>query len=335
MNKVKNRIKGCLIGVAAGDSMGMPSSMMSPEEINTRFGKIKTFLPAPEDHLIHRGMVAGEITDDTQQTLAIADSIIEKGEVDSMSIAEHLIKWAEDLGIFNNNVAGPSTLRALNMIRNGKSIEESGIVGDTNGACMRIGAVGIYGKGEFKRTLDAVEKSCKATHNTNIAIAGASAIAIVIGKAIRGESDVDTLIAYAKEAVNEGMIRGNIWYSASISKRIDWVLDLIETAENKEQAMLDMYNYIGAGVQISETVPTCLGILKLSQGSPIETVKIASNLGGDCDTIAAISGSMAGAIAGSDAFPAEWIKKLEKINNINFDYYSDKLYNLIYRELEK
>ncbi|RKY51895.1 MAG: hypothetical protein DRP93_09090, partial [Candidatus Neomarinimicrobiota bacterium] len=311
MNNLKDKIKGCLIGVASGDSIGMPSSMMSPEEIKKRFGTIDTFLPAPEDHLIHKGMVAGEITDDTQQTLAIADSIIETGKVDPMNIARHLIKWGEDMGVFNSNIAGPSTLRALNMIRNGVSVEDSGKVGDTNGACMRIASVGIYGKGDMSRTLDAVENSCKATHNTNIAIAGASAVAIVIGKALQGEKDIDTLIQYAKEAVVLGMKRGNIWYSASIEKRIDWVLELIENAESKEQAMLDIYRYIGAGVQISETVPTCLGLIKLSEGDPVETVKIAANLGGDCDTIAAIAGSMAGAIAGAGAFSRAWIDKLE------------------------
>lgn len=31
--RIKKQIKGCLVGVAAGDAMGMPSSMMSPETI--------------------------------------------------------------------------------------------------------------------------------------------------------------------------------------------------------------------------------------------------------------------------------------------------------------
>ncbi len=275
-------------------------------------------------------MVAGEVTDDTQQTLALADSIIETGKVDPLNVAQHLIKWGEDLGIFNTNIAGPSTMRALNMIRAGKSIEDSGKVGYTNGACMRVASVGIYGNGDMERTINAVANSCKATHNTNIAIAGASAIAIVIGKALNGEKNIDILIQYAKEAVSLGMKRGNIWYSASIDKRIDWVMDLIEKSESKEQAMLDIYRYIGAGVQISETVPTCLGIIKLAKGDPVETVKIAANLGGDCDTIAAIAGSMAGAIAGAEAFSRTWIEKLEKVNNINFDYYTEKLFNIIH-----
>lgn len=205
MSDLKDKIKGCLVGVAVGDSLGMPSSMMSPEEIKERFGTIDTFLSAPENHLIHHGMVSGEVTDDTQQTLAIADSIIETGKIDPLNVALHLIKWGEDLGIFNTNIAGPSTMRALNMIRGGKSIEDSGKLGDTNGACMRVASVGIYGMGDMERTLDAVENSCKATHNTNIAIAGASAIAIVIGKALQGETNIDTLISYAKEAVSLGM----------------------------------------------------------------------------------------------------------------------------------
>ena len=329
MIDLKDRIKGCLIGVAAGDALGMPSSMMSPEEIKERFGYIDTFLPAPVDHLIHKGMVAGEVTDDTQQTLAIADSIIEKKAVDPMSVAKNLIKWGEDLGIFNSDLAGPSTMRALGMIRNGKSIEDSGKVGDTNGACMRVASVGIYGKGDLDRTVDAVAGSCKATHNTNIAIAGASAVAIVIGSAINGEKSIDKLIEKAREAVRIGMKRGNIWYSASIEKRIDWVLDLIDKAPSKEKAMLDIYEFIGAGVQISETVPTCLGIVKLAEGDPVETVKIAANLGGDCDTIGAIAGSMAGAIGGAKAFPQKWIDILQNVNNIDFDHYTNELYEII------
>lgn len=332
MTLLEDKIKGTLLGVAAGDALGMPSSMMSPDEINRRFGEILSFLPAPEGHLIHGGMVAGEITDDTQQTLAIADSIIEKHGVDSDNIAKHLIAWGEKYGVFNTNIAGPSTLRALNMIRNGRSVDESGSVGDTNGACMRIAAVGIYGYGDLNKTVDAVERACKPTHNTNIAIAGASAVAIVIGKALQGEKDIDTLISYAIEAIESGMHRGNIWYGPSIEKRIELAMGILEKAADKGKAMRDIYDYIGTGVQIAETVPACLAILKMANGNPLETIRISANIGGDCDTIAAISGSMAGAVGGAKLFPESWIRTLENVNNINFDYYSQQLYTLICNE---
>src|SRR3990172_1125461 len=118
MTSLKEHIYGCLVGVAAGDAMGMPTSLMSPGSIKETFGEyIKDFLPAPRGHVIHDKMVAGQVTDDTQQTLLIADSIIDTGGVDSRDIARRLLKWAEDIGAFDSLLVGPSSLRALHFIR--------------------------------------------------------------------------------------------------------------------------------------------------------------------------------------------------------------------------
>lgn len=329
---IKNKIKGCLVGVAAGDAMGMPTSMMSPNMIKEKFGNyITEFLPAPDGHKLHNNMIAGQVTDDTQQTLLIADSIIEKKAIDPEDIAARLIKWAESINAFNTMAVGPSSLRALYAIKEGKSVNETGAVGDTNGAVMRISAVGIYGKGDLSRTIDAVEKACLPTHNTNIAIAGASAIAMVIGTCIKGEGNIDKIIEQAIQATNEGMSRGNDWYSASIVERIKIALDIVNQNSSKEQIISDLYKVIGAGVQVSETVPTCLALLKLSNGNIIDAVQLASNLGGDCDTIASIVGSMCGAYFGADNIPSDWIDLLEKVNNYDFEKYTNDLYKTIYQ----
>jgi ADP-ribosylglycohydrolase len=329
MNEIQKRIKGCLIGVAAGDAMGMPSSMMSPETIRKVFGKIRTFLPAPEGHVIHGGLKAAEITDDTQQTLLIADSIIANGKVDPEDIGKRLITWAEKIGAFDSMLIGPSSLRALYAIRNGKSVYEAGSAGDTNGAVMRIAAVGIYGKGDVKRTVDAVEQACLPTHNTNIAIAGASGIAVAIGKGIMGENNLSNILPAVYEAIDLGMTRGVDWYSASISKRLKLALGIIKTAESTDEARRDLYEIIGAGVQISETVPTCLALASLVNGNPVEAVLAAANLGGDCDTIGAITGAVCGSLKGVDSFPDAWIEQLAEVNDIDFDDYAEKLWTII------
>ncbi|MBU4444198.1 ADP-ribosylglycohydrolase family protein [bacterium] len=332
MSDLKKRIKGCLVGVAAGDAMGMPTAMMSPETIKEIFGNyITDFLPAPQGHVIHDKMVAGQVTDDTQQTMLIADSIIEKEEIDPEDIARRLIQWSEEINAFSSMAVGPSSLRALYAIKSGKSMYESGSVGDTNGAVMRIAAVGIYGKGEPERTVDAVEKACLPTHNTNIAIAGASAVAMAIGCGINGETDVDAIINKALDAVELGMSRGNIWYSASIIERTKLALQIVSKDAPKDEIMRELYNIIGAGVQISETVPSCLAITKLANGNVVEAIRIAVNLGGDCDTIAAITGSICGAISGIDRIPEEWIAILEKVNPYDFNDYTDKLFGAIYK----
>ncbi|MBU0529925.1 ADP-ribosylglycohydrolase family protein [bacterium] len=330
-NELKKHIKGCLVGIAAGDAMGMPTSMMSPSTIRQIFGDYVTeFLPAPKGHVIHDKMIAGQVTDDTQQTLLIADSIIENGEVNPEDIARRLIKWSEEINAFGTMAVGPSSLRALYGIRAGKSIYETGSVGDTNGAVMRIGAVAIYGKGEIKRTVDAVERACIPTHNTNIAIAGASAVAMAIGCSINGEENIDVIIDKALQAAELGMSRGNIWYSASIIERTKLALNIVSKNASREQIIQELYEIIGAGVQISETVPTCLAITKLTNGDVVQAIQTAVNLGGDCDTIAAITGSICGTISGIDKIPDKWIKLLEKVNPYNFDEYTEKLYNAIY-----
>jgi len=93
--------------------------------------------------------------------------------------------------------------------------------------------------------------------------------------------------------------------------------------------MRELYDVIGAGVQVSETVPLCLAVVKLANGDPVEAVQITANLGGDCDTTGAIAGSICGAIAGSDAFPAGWVRTLENVNKISFNDYTEKLLGVL------
>jgi len=327
--RIKKQIKGCLVGVAAGDAMGMPSSMMSPETIKKIFGYIDQFLPAPPGHIIHDGMAAGAVTDDTQQTLLFADSIIARQGVDPEDIAQRLIQWGEQIRAFESMAVGPSSLRALYAIKSGKSIHEAGRAGDTNGAVMRIAPVGILGFGDRDKTMDLVSRACIPTHNTNIAIAGASAIAMAIGQALKGDQDVDSLIQSAIGIIEPAMQLGNIWYSASILDRANLALDIVKRTKDRAEALEKLYRVIGAGVQISETVPTCLALTRLVDGDPVQGVIAAANLGGDCDTIGAITGAICGAIRGIDAFPGDWVQLLSTTNQIDFDWYTGKLYQTI------
>jgi len=185
-NSLIERIHGSLMGVAVGDAMGMPTSMLDRDRIKALFpGGIHDFLPAPENHPIHNGMVAGQVTDDTQQTLVIADSILEAGKVDPELIARKLLLWAESFNAFSSSLLGPSSMRALQAFQAGASIEKTGAYGDTNGASMRIAPVGIINLGDVEGTVRDVALACKPTHNTNIAIAGASAIACALGACVR------------------------------------------------------------------------------------------------------------------------------------------------------
>ncbi|MDD4093365.1 MAG: ADP-ribosylglycohydrolase family protein, partial [Methanothrix sp.] len=71
-----DRFRGCLFGVAAGDALGMPTEGYTAQEIQSKFGLVRDMLPAPAGHF-HTGLSAGQFTDDTEETLLLAESLIE------------------------------------------------------------------------------------------------------------------------------------------------------------------------------------------------------------------------------------------------------------------
>ena len=240
-----------------------------------------------------------------------------------------LLAWAEGMGAFQSTLLGPSSLKALLAFKAGASVETTGKYGDTNGASMRISPVGIINCGEIERTVDDVAIACFPTHNTDIAIAGASAIACAVGGCIRGESSLDKVFAAAIQGAELGLTRGNSWIGASIPRRIQLAFDIVEKNESETVILRNLYDVVGATVTITETVPTCLALVKYAEGDPIKTILCAANMGGDADTIGAIAGSIAGAYAGIKAFPTEYRELIEKVNHCELERHAIQLAEFI------
>lgn len=316
-NDILRRAHGCLAGVAFGDAMGMPTSLFTPSQVRETYPDgVHSFLPAPPGHLIHDGMVAGSITDDTQQTVLIAEYLLSDGKADAEKLAWSLIRWAESVGGFDTQYLGPSTRRALEFIKKGGSIEDSGWMGDTNGAAMRISPVGIIHPGDFDAVVRDAAQVCKPTHNTNVAISGASAIACAIAAGMAGEKTSAVVDAFLYGA-EKGLNYGNSWAAASIQRRTLWALDLAKRSSSESEFWQDLYDLIGAGVAMTETAPVAIALVSHYDGDPMEVVRATANMGGDADTIGAIAGSIAGAMGGLDAFPKEMVDQIEEVNKLN------------------
>lgn len=325
---------GSLLGVAYGDAFGMPSSLWNPEMIHKYFPeRITKLLPAPKGHVIHDGMLAGQVTDDTQQTLLLADLFIEEKKFSRHGVAKKLLEWAKNLNAFESMILGPSSLKALKMIDSGVPVEETGLMGDTNGAAMKIAPAGIVHPGEYDSVIMDVAEICIPTHNTNIAIAGASAVACAVAAGMAGKN-INEMIDAAMYGAEKGMKLGRQWYGASIIKRTELALKIVRSGKTEMEIWQNLYDYIGAGVAMSESVPTALALVVFYKGDPLKTAFASANMGGDCDTVGAIAGGMAGAFSGSDSFPDQIIKQLSSVNNINFEKYAQKI-NKIMFELNK
>lgn len=309
---------GTLLGVAIGDALGMPSELWSRQKVKRHFGEITDFLPGPDGHFVAEGMEAGEITDDTNQALKIAEAIIQsEGEIKARKIADNLLEWVEENNVLENNLLGPSSRRALQRIKDGEPVEETGEFGNTNGAAMRISPIGIVKSvQDFESLIDAVEEVCLPTHHTDVAIAGASGVAAAISTAMISDS-LDRVFNNAIKAMRMGYRRGREVFDPSVIERTYLAFQIIDDSSLQEEALEKLYNVVGAGVSVPESVPTSLAIVKLAQGDPIEAAFTAANLGGDCDTIGAIAGGIAGAYTGAREIPDYYKNKVEEVNYLN------------------
>lgn len=326
MEKLKDKVYGCLYGVAIGDAMGMPTTFYTPSEIRKKFGFVEEFLDAPLGHPIHNEYVAGQVTDDTELTVIVANTIIEDKEVNSQSIARGILKWAIERNAFESQTLGPSTSRALKSIMEGRDIVEAGKLGTTNGASMRISPVAIFNTWSlYEKIVEDVEKACIPTHGTNIAISAASAVACAIVEGLRGNTEIDQVIEAARQGARLGSTRGFPYPAASVEKRIELALEIIGKSEGGFKAALALYDYIGAGVESNEAVPTALGLFYIAKGDPMTAIKYAVNMGGDADTIASITGAICGAFKGIKAFPNNFIEKIEEVNKLNLTKIADRI----------
>jgi ADP-ribosylglycohydrolase len=314
-----SKVRGCLLGLAVGDAMGMPSSFLFPEEIKQLYGQIEDFNAPQPDHIYHAGLRRGEITDDTEQSIAMANSFIRNGCINPHDIVDELLAWALRVEHKYASPFGPSTQQALNAIKNGSSLVDAGKQGDTNGAAMRIAPLGII-HGVRGSTLDEtvrdVALACFPTHGTQVAIGSAAAVAWSVASCIQGEKDLYHILKESEKAAKAGVRYGNRVIAPSIQRRLAWTADQVYKSNNAESTILALYEFFGGGVAAADSIPIALGVFAICRGNPQRIILTSVNMGSDSDTIGAIAGALGGAYAGEKAIPIHWVEAVQDINQL-------------------
>ena len=239
----KERTLGCLWAMACGDALGVPSSFLTPEQIKSKYGWIDTFYPPEKGHIFHDGLLAGEYTDDTEQSMALMNAYIRDKKVVPISVVKEIIAWADRVKDKYASPLGPSTERALKNIAAGGDITVSGKWGNTNGSSMRIAPLGII-HGLRGSTLQELARDVAltdlATHNTRVCNAAATAIAWGVAQAMRGEENLDKIVDATIEAAAEGAKYGFSIPSPDIGMRIALACDIVRKAKDDQQALHDL-----------------------------------------------------------------------------------------------
>jgi ADP-ribosylglycohydrolase len=329
MADASDRARATLYGLAIGDALGMPTQLLSPEEIENRFGELSGFEPAAADHPIAAGMPAGSVTDDTEQALLLANAILAgAGHVDAEALARSLVAWEEEMRARGSlDLLGPSTKAAVAAVLAGAPVAEAGRTGATNGAAMRIAPVGIVADADdLPGLVDLVVEASAVTHNTGIAIAGASAVAAAVSAGIGGAS-LDTAIGRGIAAARLGEARGNWVAGASIPRRIELAISLADPARPAD-SLRRIRELIGTSLATQESVPAAFGILSVFPGDPWAACLAAAAQGGDSDTIAAMAGAIGGACHGLGGFPADAVALVRSVNGLDLDGVADRLLEL-------
>lgn len=308
-----DRATGALLGVAIGDALGMPSQTLAPDEIKTHYGAITSFVEPFEGHPVSHGLRAAMITDDTEQTLLLAQRLIADPEFFNAEIwAKALLDWeasVKERGLFD--LLGPSTKRSLEALLKGVPVDQTGRKGTTNGGAMRISPVGIATPVEpMALFIDQIEMTCRLTHNTAEAIASAAAVAATVSAGVDGAS-FDQAVPLALAAAEEGGKRGFMRGKVDMAARINFALDI---AANDPK---NLAKECGTSVASSESVATAFGVVRIAQNDPWQAAILSANIGDDTDTIGAIATGMAGSCAGAAVLPDAIVSEVTKANGLD------------------
>jgi ADP-ribosylglycohydrolase len=316
-----DRAFATLAGLAIGDALGMPTQSLSREEVIQQFESIlTTFHPSRLDHPFASGLEAGTVTDDTEQTLILAEEILaSNGGFNARDYARRLIAWEQDVrqrGLFD--LLGPSTKQALANVEAGMDLDETGRAGTTNGAAMRIAPVGILcSSRDVAAIVTRVVEVSAITHNTTVALSGAAAVAGVISAGLDGASlhhAVATALGAVRLVESTRVTTEGLLLSTELERAVELGKGLKGLA-----LIAAITREIGTSLASEESVPAAFAVLVAHAGDGWTACRVAASLGGDTDTIAAMTGAMSGALGGRETFPSWAIEKVESANHLDLE----------------
>lgn len=261
------------MGLISGDALGGLVEFMSP-------GKIQSMYPQGLTEMKSGGTwntIAGQPTDDSEMTLALAMSILKNKTYDSDQAKSFYLEWLQS----NPFDCGITTATGLNGSPNLDS--------QANGALMRISPIGIFGANFApEKVIGWAMQDADLTHPHPVCKQANALMAIAISKAISEQlgprETYDKILEWAEELNVDSSLKLTI-ENAAISPPKDYLKNqgwVLIAFQNALWQLLNAPDLTGA---ISNT------ILR----------------GGDTDTNAAICGALLGAVYGSKAIPTQWL----------------------------
>lgn len=323
-----DRAYGALVGGAIGDAMGMPASFLTREQIKNTYGYIKNFLKPDDDvQKYHGSLEAGDITDDTMESIIVSKVLIEHNGFSEEAFNNEMKKWAIEQKMLESTVIGPSTRRYLTALIEGRDPKETSGKGNTNGSAMRAAPIGVKYYNDIAKCIEAAAASSLPSHGSKPAVAAACAVAAAVSGGVHGGYSPSEILNMAYDAALYGEKKGADITAPMVSKRIKLIESIVDSVgEGSINDILDeIAGVFGASMFAYESVPVALAIFYAVNGNAKEGILGAVNTGDDADTNGSICGNICGAYSGASGLPDEWKERVQKTSSVDFKTEAQKL----------
>jgi ADP-ribosyl-[dinitrogen reductase] hydrolase len=290
-----DKFKGCILGLAMGDALGMPVEGFTAQEIEKKVGTVRDMMPAPECHY-HYGLQAGQFTDDTQSTLLLAEAMIEAFGFSGDKFAEKLKDWGASWTLDSNlnRGVGITTKSSIDNMIAGMCWRDSGLSIPTCGSAMRVAPIGLVYHCDLNIVANYADLQSTLTHCNPAARAGAIAVAVGVALSLKN---------FPRNLVLQ------MAYNFASKVDLDFANSLLYIRSLTGLKPAKAIEIIGNSPIVSETVPAAFYCFVNFE--PEEALMIAASGGGDTDSIASIAGALLGAERGTSWMPHRWLVSLE------------------------
>lgn len=283
-----SRAQGALIGHAVGDAFGLPVEFRTPNEIREEHG-------GELMDLVGYGtwnQPQGRVSDDTDMALEIVHSLVQNTEFNESDIAGRFKRWSENRPVGEGQLTTKVLEELPKYPEQGEAVDIAHNVWEErkegrnagNGGLMRVTPIGIA----FENPDQAVEAGkiqSKITHYDPRCQQTAGLFALAISSAIHGKDPVDAVSEYVEE--NEDDFE-------------DLIVDSVNRIKNENPRLRN------TGYTI-HTFETAMWYGWNSRNPMTAIISVVNDLGGDTDTLAALSGALSGAIHGHESIPDNWV----------------------------
>lgn len=278
------RAVGAVVGSAVGDALGAPFEFGPEGAFSARF---------PEPGLGGEmcgggGWEPGEATDDTQMAVLVAESLLEHDGLDLPDVFRRFQRWAaadpKDIGLQTEAVLSSGDPWDLAAALHFQTSQRAA----GNGALMRAATSAVY----FARlgreaTMDAARRLAALTHGDRAAWEGTALFHELVRVALTGDDPLSAVADVLHTVHPDHRER----YATVLAP--DWHPDLAT-------------EFNGA---VWPCLASAVWAVRTTTGYE-DAVRAAIDLGGDTDTVAAVTGGLAGAVYGITAVPVHWTEAL-------------------------